>query len=142
MWIFDTSVDKKMNSFALLIVRVVVGVFMLTHGIQKFTMLFADGPVHFADPIGLGETTTLVLVLFAELVCPALLLLGLATRFVCLPLIINMFVIVFIVHSPDGFQKQELPALYLTIYLLLLVTGSGKYSIDHLISHKKRRHSY
>lgn len=140
MWIFDTSVDKKMNSLALLIVRIVVGVFMLTHGIQKFNMLFSAGPVQFADPVGLGQTTTLVLVVFAELVCSALLIIGMATRFVAIPLIINMFVIVFIVNAPEGFGSQELPSLYLLIYLLLLVTGSGKYSVDSLISSKKPKY--
>jgi putative oxidoreductase len=127
-----------MNSLALLITRIVVGVFMLTHGIQKFHMLLAGGPIKFADPVGLGQTTTLLLVVFAELVCSALLIIGMATRFVCLPLIINMFVIVFIVNSHDGFGAQELPSLYLLIYILLLITGSGKYSVDNLISSSKK----
>ncbi|MNK07724.1 putative oxidoreductase CatD [compost metagenome] len=138
MWIFDTSKDKKLYHTVLLLVRIVVAIFMLTHGIKKYMMLFSGGPIEFANPIGLGETTTLVLAVFAEVVCSALIFIGLATRLVVLPLIFTMFVIVFIVHAPDGFGNQELPSLYLLIYILLLVTGSGKYSVDHLISNKKK----
>lgn len=138
MWIFDTSKDKKLYHTVLLLVRIVVAIFMLTHGIKKYMMLFSGGPIEFANPIGLGETTTLVLAVFAEVVCSALIFIGLATRLVVLPLIFTMFVIVFIVHAPDGFSNQELPSLYLLIYILLLVTGSGKYSVDHLISNKKK----
>lgn len=138
MWIFDTSRDKKLYNTVLLLVRIVVAIFMLTHGLKKYMMLFSGGPIEFANPIGLGETTTLVLAVFAEVVCSALIFIGLATRLVVLPLIFTMFVIVFIVHAPDGFGSQELPSLYLLIYILLLVTGSGKYSVDHLISNKKK----
>ena len=44
-----------------------------------------------------------------------------------------MFFAVFVIHGADGFDNQELGGLYLLIYVLLLVTGSGKYSVDHFI---------
>jgi putative oxidoreductase len=139
MWIFDSSINKKMNSTALLLVRIVVGVFMLTHGIQKYHMLMAGGPIQFADPIGIGQETSLVLAVFAELVCSALLIIGFATRIITVPLIITMFIAVFVVHTADGFEAQELAGLYLLIYVLLFITGSGKYSVDGIINKKKKR---
>jgi putative oxidoreductase len=139
MWIFGTSVDKNINSFALLILRVVVGSFMLVHGLQKLDMLKAN-PVQFADPIGIGEPASLTLAVFAELVCSILLIIGLLTRLAIIPLIITMLVAVFIVHSVDGFEKQELPALYLGVYIVLIITGAGKYSVDRLIAKRKRRY--
>jgi putative oxidoreductase len=140
MWIFDTSIHKKMNSFALLLVRAGVGVLMMIHGIQKFQLLFTDGPIKFANPIGLGEPASLLLALFAEVVCSALLILGLATRLAVIPLMVTMIVAVFVVHAADGLEKQELGALYLIAYVLLLITGGGRYSLDGLISKKKRRY--
>ena len=139
MWIFGTTVDKNINSFALLILRLVVGSFMLVHGIQKLELLKAN-PVQFADPIGIGEPASLTLAVFAELICSALLILGLLTRLAIIPLIITMLVAVFIVHSADGFEKQELGALYLGIYVVLIITGAGKYSVDRLIAKRKRRY--
>ena len=138
MWLFDTSRDKKLYHTGLFLIRVVVSCFMLTHGAKKYMMLFSGDPIQFADPIGIGQTNSLILAFVAEFICSVFILIGFATRLVVLPLIVTMFIIIFIVHAPDGFEKQELPGLYLAIYVLLLITGSGKYSIDHLI-HKKSR---
>ncbi|MFP9100665.1 DoxX family protein [Flavobacterium sp. RHBU_24] len=138
MWIFDSSIHKNFNSLALLMVRIVVGGLMLTHGLQKYYMLIEGAPVKFPDPINIGAGPSLVLAVFAELVCSALLIIGFATRLITLPLIINMAIIVFVVHSRKGLEVQELPILYLLIYVLLLITGSGKYSVDRLIPRKKK----
>jgi len=138
MWIFDSSIHKNMNSLALLMARIVVGGLMLTHGLQKYYMLMEGAPIKFPDPIHIGAGPTLVLVVFAELVCSALLIIGFATRIVTLPLVINMAVIVFVVHGHEGLEGQELPILYLLIYVLLLITGSGKYSVDRIIPRKKK----
>lgn len=123
---------------ALLLVRLVSGGLMLTHGIMKYQMLVAPGPVSFADPIGIGQGSTLVLAVFSELVCSVLLMIGFATRLVVIPPIATMAVAIFVVHAHEGLEKQELPALYLLIYVLLLITGSGKYSIDRIIPRKKK----
>ena len=139
MWIFGTSVDKNVNSLAVLILRIVAGGFMLVHGLEKLEMLKAN-PVQFADPIGIGEPASLTLAVFAELVCSALLILGLLTRLAIIPLIITMLVAVFIVHAADGFEKQELGALYLGVYIVLIITGAGKFSVDRLIAKRKSRY--
>jgi len=139
MWIFGTSVDKNINSLAILILRVIAGSFMLVHGLQKLEMLKAN-PVQFADPIGIGEPASLTLAVFAELICSALLIAGLLTRLALIPLIITMLVAVFVVHSADGFEKQELGALYLGIYVVLMITGAGKFSVDRLIAKRKTRY--
>lgn len=140
MWIFDTARDKKLYNIVLFLVRISVACFMLTHGLKKLDLLLSAQPVEFADPFGIGQTVTLVLVIFAEVVCSGFLIIGLATRLAVIPLIIAMAVAVFVVHSAQDFEKQELAGIYLIIYVFLLVAGSGKYSFDHLIARKKRRY--
>lgn len=142
MWLFDTSRDKKLYNIVLFLVRAAVACFMLTHGMKKLDMLLAGGEIKFADPFNIGSGITLALVIFAEVVCSALLFIGFATRIVVIPLIITMVVAVFVIHSADGFEKQELGGLYLLIYIMLLVTGSGKFSVDYLISRKRRKIFY
>lgn len=124
--------------FVLLLLRVTAGIFMITHGITKVERLMADGPAQFADPLGLGVTTSLILVVFSEVFCSVLLIIGLWTRFAVIPLMITMFVVSFIVHGADPFNKQELPMFYLIVYLCILIAGAGKYSVDNLIFRKKR----
>ncbi|MBY5958194.1 DoxX family membrane protein [Membranicola marinus] len=53
-------------NFALLVLRIAVGILMLTHGLGKFERLFGEGPIQFSDPIGIGATASLVLAIFAE----------------------------------------------------------------------------
>lgn len=131
--IFSTAQNKNLTNIIIFIVRVTVSCFMLVHGIAKFNMLFSNDPIAFPDPLGVGASNSLALAVFAEVLCSGLLLVGFATRLVTIPLIITMFFAVFVIHSAHGFEKQELGGLYLLIYVLLLVTGSGKYSVDHFI---------
>ncbi len=142
MWIFDTTRDKKLYNFVLFLVRITIACFMLTHGLKKIDLLLSDEPVQFADPFGMGPYATLILVIFAEVICSVLLIIGLATRLVVLPLIVTMVVAVFMIHKTDGFEGQELGSIYLLVYVFLLVTGSGKYSMDYLICRKRRKMFY
>lgn len=120
----------------LLILRVGIGASMLTHGIPKLQMLIAGGEIAFPDPVGIGATWSLILVVFAELFCSVLLILGFLTRLASIPLVINMAVAFFVIHGPDPFGKKELALLYLFIYLTILVFGGGKLSLDRVIRRK------
>ncbi len=123
-------------SLSLLFLRLIVGGFMFTHGIGKWMMLIGDGPIRFADPIGIGVTASLALTVFAEVFCSLFLIFGVAVRLAALPLLITMLVAAFIVHGQDGFGKQELPLLYASIYVFLAVMGSGKFSVDQYLYKK------
>ncbi|NRF40254.1 DoxX family protein [Pedobacter foliorum] len=132
--LFNTNFNNEGIHFMLLVTRIAIAAFMLTHGLQKLPWLLAGGEIQFADPIGVGQATSLVLTVFAEVVCSILVLLGLGTRLAVIPLIITMLVAILIIHAPDAFEKKELAVHFLVTYLFLLVAGSGKYSVDHLIS--------
>ena len=128
----------KIN-LVLLMLRVTVGAFMLSHGIGKFSKLFGDDPIKFADPIGVGVTASLTLTVFSEVFCSWFLIFGIATRLAAIPPLITMLVVVFIVHLNNGFDKQELPLLYVVVYLTIAITGAGKISIDNWVYKKINR---
>jgi putative oxidoreductase len=139
--IFNTNINHTSLNFGLLVLRIVIGCFMLVHGYPKLQTLSAGGDIQFADPIGVGVILSLVMAVFAEVFCSVLVILGLGTRLAVIPLMITMLVAIFIIHVPDGFQKQELPAHFLLVYFFLLLSGSGKYSLDYFISTRlNRRH--
>lgn len=123
----------KNIDLVLLILRFVGGGFMLTHGIGKLLNLIGDDPIAFVDPLGIGVPASLTLVVFSEVFCAIFLILGFATRFAVIPLLITMFVAAFIFHANDGFGKQEMSLLYGTIFLAISIAGAGKFSIDKLI---------
>lgn len=135
---YSTNLDLKKTDIGVLIFRICIAALMLTHGVPKLLTFFSGEEIGFADPFGLGPATTLALVVFAEFICSVLILIGLGTKLAAIPLIINMAVISFIIHMPDGLERQELPLLYLGGYILLFFTGSGKYSLDHFFLSKDR----
>jgi putative oxidoreductase len=118
------------TSLALLILRVGSGAMMLTHGIPKVMRLFSGNEIKFADPFGLGPIVSLVLAASAEVICAVLIMVGFKTRFAVVPLIITMLTAAFYAHWNDPFARKELPLLYAVIFIGLLLTGSGKYSLD------------
>ncbi|HRH37362.1 MAG TPA: DoxX family protein [Flavobacteriales bacterium] len=120
------------EEFGYLFLRVTAGGTMLwQHGWPKL-MGFADKMDHFADPFGLGGTFSLILIVFAEVVCAALVMLGLWTRVALVPLIIGMAVIAFMVKGDAGFSEKELALVYLFAFVALLFTGSGRFSVDRI----------
>ncbi len=116
----------------ILLLRLAGGGAMLTHGWPKLLKVL-DGNFAFGDPLGIGEGPSLILAVFAEVLCSVLMILGLATRWAAIPLIITMAVALLIVHGPDDFGAKEKALLFLAIYLAVYFTGPGKYSLDKAI---------
>lgn len=125
------TVSSTSGSIGLLVLRVGVALLMMTHGFAKMSNFSAMSASF--DPIGLGGTLSLGLVVFAEVFCSIALLVGLFTRAAMIPLIINMLVAALVAHSGDPLAAKEMALLYLIAYVTVLFTGPGKYSVDKYI---------
>ena len=132
-------VDQGSNGIhaALLLTRLGIAALMLTHGIPKMAMLFSGEPLQFPAMFGMSPELSLGLAVFAEVFCSILLLVGFATRLAVLPLIVTMLIALIFVHAADPFAKQEPAIYYLLVYLTLLFSGAGKYSVDYLLQAKQ-----
>lgn len=140
--LFSTAHFDKNIDAGILLIRIALAALMLSHGIPKMMGLFSGGPVQFPPLFGLSPEISLGLAVFAEVLCSLLILVGFGTRLAAIPLIITMLVAVFYIHGADPFVKKELGIHYLIGYVLLFITGSGKYSLDHVIGKKKIAISY
>jgi putative oxidoreductase len=96
-------------------------------------MHFAELKNRFSDPIHIGQTPSLILVIFAEIFCTAMIVLGLFTRFAALALVIMFVIIVFIVLKGKPLKDLELAILFLLAFATILFCGPGKWSLDKLI---------
>ena len=119
---------------ALLILRVVLGLLILLHGVSKLppppefliTALSERGlPSVLAYSVYLGE-----------IVGPILIIVGIWTRLGALLIVANMIVAILVAHLGDLFaiNKQggyelELQAMYLFSAVALTLTGAGRYSV-------------
>lgn len=121
--------NKSFTDLGLLILRISFAGTMLTHGIPKINLLF-ESPIKFADPIGVGELTTLVLALIGEVIAPILILIGFKTKLATIPSIITMFVAAFVIHAADPIGVKEKALLYLAGFIAIFLMGAGKYSVD------------
>lgn len=122
------------TDFALMVGRVGIALLMLTHGWPKLMQFFSNEPVQFIPVMGMSASMSLGLAVFAEVICSIFILIGFATRFATIPLIITMLTAAFMVHAADPFKIQESSLVYLLAYLVLLFAGSGKYSVDYLLN--------
>jgi putative oxidoreductase len=109
---------------------------MLVHGIPKL-MGFSEMADQFPDPLGMGSQLSLVAAIGAEVGCSLLLIFGLGTRLAAIPLAITMIVALFVVHASDPWKVKELAAVYLAVYVSLVFTGAGQFSLDQLISQRQ-----
>lgn len=135
---FKTGFKQSHLDVWLLVVRVLVAAFMLTHGLPKFYKLMAGGEIQFREVFGMSAALSLSLAVFSEVICSTFILIGLATRLASIPLMITMLVAAFVAHGSDPFNRKELPLLYCVVYLSLLILGAGRYSVDHLLTRRLR----
>ncbi len=117
---------------AMLVLRLSVGILMMLHGYGKLVG-FGKMQHEFINFMGLGSSVSLALVVFAEFFCSLFLILGLFTRLAAIPLIIATLVMVFKAHKGDITGDGEHAFLYLTTYVVLLLVGPGKISVDTMI---------
>ncbi|ANY87469.1 MULTISPECIES: HvfX family Cu-binding RiPP maturation protein [Pseudomonas] len=120
-------------------------------GVEKFNGAnwFTDLQSSFPFPFSvLPANVNWQLSLWAELICPLLLLLGLGTRLASAVLMVVTVVAIAAVHWPtqwsslaelaqgyaitnQGYGNFKLPVIYLVALLPLLLKGAGRLSLDH-----------
>lgn len=120
-----------------LVVRLVFGYFWLETGIAKvqnldgFTQRFVGWHIPYpAFSAGLSAWT--------ELLGGLLIMLGLCTRLICIPMLVNMAVAVTLVVSSnlmglDDYVEAD-EVVYSLIFFWLLMAGPGKASLDTLLA--------
>lgn len=136
------------------LIRLMVGAVFLTEGIQKFLFPAEVGAGRFAK-IGIpSPDVTGPFVGVVEIICGALILLGLFTRLAAIPLIINMLVAILSTKIPIllgygfwGFSLRSVPYggfwgmaheartdwSMLLGSIFLLIVGAGSISLDRLL---------
>ncbi len=121
---------ERLSAVGLLVLRIGAGGMLLGgHGLSK--LLHFSGMVgSFPDPLHVGAATSLGLAMFAELLCSALVVIGLATRLATIPVLVTMSVAALLVHGGAPFAKKELALIYALPFLTILLTGPGPLSLD------------
>ncbi|GFG53881.1 DoxX family protein [Mycolicibacterium agri] len=136
---------------AVALIRLYVGLIFVGEGILKFTRADALGPGRFEKAgIPAGSFFAYFDGTF-EVICGALILIGLLTRLAAVPMVVDMIGALAITKLPilwgsaplypkehgfwDFFHEGRLEVAMLCGSLFLLVVGSGAYALDARLSH-------
>lgn len=130
--LFPSKPDGMAVSAILLIVRIVFGLLMMNHGIDKWSN-YQELSAVFPDPLGVGSPLSLGLAIFGELVCSMAFIIGFLYRLAMIPMIFTMAVAFFVIHGNDPFSTKELAFVYLVVFVLMYITGPGKFAVDRWI---------
>ncbi len=129
------------QSFSLLFIRLALAYGFYTPALTKWNNFDTTSEWFSSLGIPFASFATL-LTASVEIMGVILLVLGLFTRLITIPLMIIMVVAIFTVHISNGFSVAnngfEIPTYYLLFLSLLLSHGAGKFSLDFLIFGKER----
>ena len=131
-FLFPNPPSSKAYSLFLLALRIVFGLLLIRHGIEKFAN-YTDLCFTFPDPIGYGKDLALISVIFAELCCGLAFILGILYRLCMIPIIIVMGTAFFYIHG-GNIAEGELALSYLILFILMYIAGPGRYSVDAIIN--------
>jgi len=128
------DVDNKMDDGGKLVLRVLLAVLILFHGVSK--LIGGVGPISgmlakAGLPGGLGY-----FVYIGEVFAPLLILFGVFARAAALVVVVNMIVALLLVHTSQFFTLNdtggwalELQAMYLGAAVTIALLGAGRYSV-------------
>lgn len=121
-----------MNSTQQTLPRIDLGLFFLritgsllllyVHGLPK-VFHFSEELTRIEDPFGFGPYFSLIPAIFAEVICPILILFGVATRLACVPIIAVLLVAMLAVHPDWSIAEGQFGWLLLIVFTTLAITG-------------------
>lgn len=117
----------------MLFFRVLVSLeIMVAHGFKKIGIGVTEAE-HVPNPLHLPEAFNSAFAISANIFFPFLVLIGFCTRLATLPILAVTLTGYFVVHLHDSFLEKDAPFIYSVVFLLILVLGPGKVSIDNYL---------
>lgn len=117
------------QNLGLLFLRVSGGLFLLwVHGLPKLLDFTAQLQL-IEDPFHLGARLTLSLAIFAEVLCPMLIIAGVLARLACLPILFVLLVALFVVHPQWSVAEGQFGWLLLILFTTVLIAGPGRLAV-------------
>jgi putative oxidoreductase len=78
----------------------------------------------------MGATLTLSMAIFAEVLCPLLILTGALARLACLPILFLLLVALVVVHGDWSVEQGQFGWLLIIIFTSVLIAGPGRLSLN------------
>ena len=126
--------ESKRQDLGLLFLRVSGALFLLwVHGLPKL-LNYSEQLKLIEDPFHLGASVTLLLAIFAEVLCPLLIMAGVLVRLACLPVLCVLLIALGVVHPEWTLFEGQFGWLLLIIFTALLISGPGRLVLSQRFS--------
>ena len=126
--------QARNQDIGLLFLRVSGALFLLwVHGLPKL-LHYSEQLKLIEDPFHLGASITLLLAIFAEVLCPLLIVAGVLVRLACLPVLFVLLVALLIVHPQWSLAEGQFGWLLLILFTSILIAGPGPLAFNHRFS--------
>jgi len=129
-------IDLNTAPYAILLLRVSLGILFLAHGLLKVLVFTLPGTAQFFESVGLPGFMAYPVTLL-EVVGGVALILGLYSRWVAIALFPILFVATFKLHWGNGwlFTNEnggwEFPAFFAVATLIQFLLGNGAYALSN-----------
>jgi putative oxidoreductase len=128
--LLSTDYTDSLFNIGIFLLRVTLGILMcIHHGIPKIYH-FSEWQNTFFNFMNLGSRWSLVLSILAEAFASAFLVLGLFSRIAAILLLIDLGVAIFVYQIHQPIVRYEDALLFFAGFLLILLVGPGKISVD------------
>ncbi|KAB0511198.1 MULTISPECIES: DoxX family protein [Pseudomonas] len=118
--------ESTRQDLGLLFLRISGALFLLwVHGLPKL-LNYSEQLQLIEDPFHLGANITLLLAIFAEVLCPLLIIAGVLVRLACLPILAVLLIALLVVHPEWTLFEGQFGWLLLIIFTTLLISGPGR----------------
>jgi len=118
--------ESTRQDLGLLFLRISGALFLLwVHGLPKL-LNYSEQLQLIEDPFHLGANITLLLAIFAEVLCPLLIIAGVLVRLACLPILAVLLIALLVVHPEWTLFEAQFGWLLLIIFTTLLISGPGR----------------
>lgn len=126
--------ESKQQDLGLLFLRGSGALFLLwVHGLPKL-LNYSEQLKLIEDPFHLGAHVTLLLAIFAEVLCPLLIIAGVLVRLACLPILAVLLIAMLVVHPEWTLLEGQFGWLLLIIFSSVLIAGPGRLVVSQRFS--------
>lgn len=126
----NLPLEERLRDLGLLFLRISAAAFLLVvHGLPKL-LDFNHQLTLIEDPFHMGAQLTLILAIFAEVLCPLLIAAGILVRLCCLPILFLLLVALVIVHPDWTLEQGQFGWLLVIIFTTVFIAGPGRLALN------------
>ncbi|RKU02064.1 LysR family transcriptional regulator [Burkholderia sp. Nafp2/4-1b] len=131
------DLSRHATDLGLLFLRVSASLLLIVvHGLPK-VIHYTSEAAAIEDPFHLGRTLSILFAIFAELVCPIFMIVGLWTRVAALPVMIVTIVALVFVHPDWSLRDGQFAWMLLILFGTVAIAGAGRYALPNVVRRRE-----